>query len=245
MLRTACAQALALAFPVECAGCGAADVALCDECRGMLRPHVTVRELGDGLLVRSGLRFDGVPARVLRALKENGRTHLARALGPALAAAADEGDRAVVVVPGSEGRGVGAAPRQGGRGAGENAGVGAARPGGVVVVPVPTSRAAMRHRGYRVADLLARRACLRPVRALRIVRATADQRRLSRDARARNVVGSMRATRRLDGAEVLIVDDVVTTGATLEEAARALRAAGARVRGALTVAATPRRIGGD
>lgn len=203
-VRTACAQALALAFPVECAGCGALDVALCASCRGMLQPHVTARTLADGLEVRSGLAFEAVPARVLRVLKENGRTQLARALAPALKAAA--------------------------------------RPGEGIVVPVPTSRAAMRRRGYRVAELLARRAGLRPVRALRVMRTVADQRRLSRDERAHNVSGSMRATRRLDGVPVTIVDDVVTTGATLAEAARALRAAGARVRGAVTVAATPRRF---
>ena len=200
-VRAACAQALALAFPVACAGCGALDVALCDTCRGMLRPQVTTRALADGLTVRSGLPFDGVPARVLRALKEEGRTSLARALGPALAAALGE--------------------RRG------------------VVVPVPTSRAAMRRRGYRVAELLARRAGARPLRVLRVARATADQRGLSRTARSDNVAGSMRATRRLDGLEIIVVDDVVTTGATLVEAARALRDAGAHVRGAVTVAATP------
>ncbi len=204
LIRAAGAQALALALPVDCAGCGASDVALCDTCRPMLQPTVRVAEAA-GLPVRSGLPFDGVPARVLRALKEEGRTQLARALAPALAAAAAGADA-------------------------------------VHVVPVPTSAAAMRRRGYRVADLLARRAGLRPVRMLRMTRATADQRRLSRDARAHNVRGSMRAIRRLDDVTVLVVDDVVTTGATLAEAARALRAAGARVVGAATVAATARRL---
>ncbi|WEG07866.1 phosphoribosyltransferase family protein [Microbacterium horticulturae] len=203
-VRAACAQALALAFPVECAGCGQPDIALCDTCRGMLHPQVVKQVLADGLTVRSALPFAGVPARVLRALKEEGRTSLARAFAPALAAALGE-------VPG-------------------------------VVVPVPTSRAAMRRRGYRVAELLARRAGVRPVRALRIVRATADQRGLSRTARADNVTGSLQATRRLDGLEVIVVDDVVTTGATLVEAARALRTAGAHVRAAVTVAATPRHF---
>jgi predicted amidophosphoribosyltransferase len=47
--------------------------------------------------------------------------------------------------------------------------------------------------------------------------------------------------RRVAATRVLLVDDVVTTGATLREAARVLRASGAHVIGAVTVAATPRR----
>ncbi|QAY61843.1 ComF family protein [Microbacterium protaetiae] len=223
LLRTAGAQALALAFPVECAGCGALDVALCDTCRGMLQPHVTARPLAHGLTVHSGLPFEQVPARVLRALKENGRTHLARSLGPVLAAA----------VAGA------VAARESGESAPGARGAGARTP---LVAPVPSSPAAMRRRGYRPGELLARRAGLRPVRVLKVVRATDDQRGLSRSERASNVTGSMRATRSLDGVGVLLVDDVVTTGATLIEAARAVRAAGGVVQGAATVAATPRRL---
>jgi predicted amidophosphoribosyltransferase len=51
----------------------------------------------------------------------------------------------------------------------------------------------------------------------------------------------MRATRRLSGRRFLLLDDVVTTGSTLVEAARALRSAGAEVVGCVTLAYTPRR----
>lgn len=205
LVRAALAEALSLVFPTACAGCDALDVSLCDACREQLVPRVRHGEAA-GLIVRSGLEFAGVAARVLRALKTDGRTGLARGLAPALAAAA--------------------------------AAFGEPAP---VVVPVPTSRAAMRRRGYRVAELLARRAGLRPRRLLTAARVVADQRGLSRRERADNVAGSMRASARLAGCRVLIVDDVVTTGATLGEAARALRAVGAVPVGAATVAATARR----
>lgn len=114
-----------------------------------------------------------------------------------------------------------------------------ARAHGALIVPVPTSRAAFRRRGYRVPELLVRRAGLTAHRALVPARRTDDQRDLGRAARARNVAGSMRARIRGSG-EVVIVDDVVTTGATLDEAARALRVAGFTPVCAVALAATPR-----
>lgn len=108
------------------------------------------------------------------------------------------------------------------------------------VVPVPTSRSAFRRRGYRVPDLLIRRAGAVPSRMLAAHRRRADQRGLDAEARAENVRGSMRSRRPGGGAAVVLVDDVVTTGATLDEAARALRVAGFRVVSAIALAATPR-----
>ncbi len=158
----------------------------------------------------SGVTFEGVAARVVRALKEDGRTGLARDLAPALRAA-------VAAAEGSAPHG-----------------------GSVTLVPIPTSRAAYRRRGYRVVELVARRAGLRVSPLLRAARTAADQRGLDRSERRRNVAGSLRA-RGAEGRRVIVIDDVVTTGATLEEAFRALRAGGAEVIGAATIAATPRR----
>jgi len=204
-LREALADALCLAFPVECAGCGEDDVTLCAVCVSALTPRVIRRTLDEGVPVHSGIAFDGVAARVIRALKEEGRLGLARPLAPLLRAAVD-----------------------------------AAGGDGVVLVPIPTSAAAFRRRGYRVLDTVARRAGLTLARLLVPARRTADQRVLGRAQRRRNVSGSLRAGDAA-GLRVVLLDDVVTTGATLSEAARALDAAGAVVVGAATIAATPRR----
>ncbi|MFE1665848.1 ComF family protein [Microbacterium sp. P02] len=211
-VREALAGALALAFPVECAGCGAVDVTLCGLCRATLAPSVRRQRLETGLPVWSGLAFEGVAARVVRALKEDGRTALARDLAPALLGA---------VVAGLDDHAAEAAR-------------------GVTLVPLPTSRAAFRRRGYRVVELVAHRAGVHVEPLLHGVRGTADQRGLGRDERRRNVAGSLSAPPSV-GLRVMILDDVVTTGATLAEAERALRHAGADVVGAATIAATTRR----
>jgi len=73
-------------------------------------------------------------------------------------------------------------------------------------------------------------------------RSVADQSGLSTAERTANLHGALRATTAVRG-PVLVVDDVVTTGATLVEAARALTAVGHQVAGAAVVAATSRRSG--
>lgn len=123
------------------------------------------------------------------------------------------------------------------------------RPGEVVLVPVPSSRAAVRARGHdhalRLARSAARTAGLEAAPLLRATRAVADQAGLDAVGRAANLAGALAARRPLDGLAVVVVDDIVTTGATLVEAARALRAGGARVRGAAVVAAVARRRAGQ
>lgn len=111
------------------------------------------------------------------------------------------------------------------------------------IVPVPTARRAFRRRGYRVPELLIRRARAESRPVLSVVASAVDQRGLGARERAENVRGTMRARGRGAGSEVVIVDDVVTTGATLDEAARALEAAGFHPVAAVALAATPHRAG--
>jgi ComF family protein len=110
-----------------------------------------------------------------------------------------------------------------------------------VLVPVPLGRARERERGFNQAALVAERLGerlgirVRPRWLVRL-RATAPQSELDADARRKNVTGAFAAPSTVAGAHVAIVDDVVTTGATVAECARALRRAGARRVGVLAVA---------
>jgi predicted amidophosphoribosyltransferase len=112
---------------------------------------------------------------------------------------------------------------------------------GVEAAAVPTSRAAYRRRGFDPVALLLRRAGVRPRRILAPPRPGARQKSLSADDRASNREGSMRARSDLTGRRFLVVDDVLTTGATLGEAVRAIRAAGGQVVGTVAIAYTARR----
>jgi ComF family protein len=108
-----------------------------------------------------------------------------------------------------------------------------------VTVPVPLHPARRRQRGFNQAADLARHIGLPVVPALSRVRATPSQTTLHAIDRRANVHGAFRATRRvqdLRGVTVLVVDDVRTTGATLEACASVLKDAGVREVLALTAA---------
>jgi ComF family protein len=112
------------------------------------------------------------------------------------------------------------------------------------ILPVPLSAARLRERGFNQALEIARHvaaatgAALAPQLAERS-RDTAAQIDLPVAERARNVRGAFRCTQALQGAEVAVVDDVMTTGATLEELAATLKRAGAARVSNWVVARTP------
>ena len=161
--------------------------------------------------------YDGVARSALIAFKEHGRTDVGRPLGAALA-------DAVSLIHG------GAGPP-------------------VALVPVPASPAALRHRGRDHVLQLARAAARqlrdrgRPATVLpllRAVRSPADQSGLDASRRVTNVRGAFAARPGAPsgcGARLILIDDIVTTGATAAECARTLVAAGGSVDGVAAVAA--------
>ena len=106
------------------------------------------------------------------------------------------------------------------------------------VVPVPSRPGAVRARGFdhaaRLASAVGRTTGLRSRRGLRRSSAGTDQQALGKASRKSNMHGSMRACMR--GGRVVLVDDIITTGASLAEAVRALEFAGVDVVGAAVIA---------
>ncbi|NQX14184.1 ComF family protein [Microbacteriaceae bacterium VKM Ac-2855] len=201
--------------PFSCLGCGDADGPLCAGCVSALaaeRAPVERTVGAEPIRVVSAAAYDGVVRELILALKERHRRPAASLLAPLLAASV----RAIL---------------EGQRG----------EPGSVLLVSPPSSYARRVARGFDPVHLLVRRAGGRPSAVLRRDRRAVDQVGLGRGGRRRNLVGAFRSRHELRGVRVVLVDDIVTTGSTLEELARAVRAAGGTVLGAATVAQTPRR----
>ncbi|MEV4916706.1 ComF family protein [Streptomyces tirandamycinicus] len=202
-----------LVLPAVCAGCGRARTPLCEECaEGLAGPPSRARpcpEPADLPVVYAAARYEGAVRSVLLAHKERGALALARPLGAALA------------------RAVAAASLHGG---------GVREP--LLLVPVPSARRSVRARGHDPVRRIAVAAALalrrsgtyaRAVPVLRHSRRVADQSGLTARERLDNMAGALEVApggvRSLDARAAVLVDDVMTTGASLAEAARALRVA--------------------
>ncbi|MDN4646243.1 ComF family protein [Arthrobacter sp. PsM3] len=256
----AAAEVVALAAPVDCVCCGAEDLALCVGCERQVRllmskPFRAEAQAPALMDVNGSVLLPVVAAGAYRAelaqavlsFKRHGQGQLAQVLSKGLAGAirAAVGESEVLLVP---------VPTSGS----------AYRKRGFSPVHVLLGRLAHRRApglgrspGFPAVHALRK---TRPRTGIRTIRRAAyglparpggagGQKGLGRGDRAQRVRGSMLVRRgmfapKVNGQPCLIIDDVLTTGATLAEAARALGAAGALVRGAVVLAATrpPLRI---
>lgn len=217
-----------LLLGASCHGCGKPWWGICPNCRRQVisrRPFRTApTPCPDGFPVTvTSSPYDRLLRRVINAHKERQALILTRFLGDRLALSI----QALLV-----------AQRD------------VWRSSKIILVPVPSAARTVRQRGFDGTASMARVAahCLRaryPITvlpALTQTRSVADQAGLDAPARHENLSGAFRLRKHIClGAAVVVVDDLVTTGSSLTEAARVLRQAGIPVVGAATVAATVRR----
>jgi predicted amidophosphoribosyltransferase len=206
---------LDLVLPLECGGCGAPSTRWCPACARELtvrsdEPRLITPRIDPAVPVLSLGRYAGARREAIVALKEHGRTDLVTPL----AAAVNAGIRHLLAW------GVIETP--------------------LTVVPAPTRSSAARRRGgdpvARIAAAATAEVCGADVVAALRMRAFArDSVGLSSVDRQRNVAGRVKVAKPVAG-DVLVVDDIVTTGATACESVRVLQAFGARVVAVLAVA---------
>jgi predicted amidophosphoribosyltransferase len=206
---------LDLVLPLQCGGCGAPATRWCENCATALlvhsdEPHLFSPRVDPGVPVFALGRYAGPRRQAVVALKERGRRDLVAPLARPLA----HGIHRLAVW------GIVGLP--------------------LTVVPAPTRRWAARRRGGDpVARIAAAATAAHPgiavAEALRTTGRARDSVGLSTAARERNIAGRVRALARPAG-EVLLVDDVVTTGATAREAVRTLLGEGVEVTAVLALA---------
>ncbi len=207
---------LDLILPLECGGCGTPSTRWCDACALELsvaadQPHVVSPRIDPHVPVFALGRYAGARRQAILALKEHGRGDLVGPLARALA----------IGVHRLLAWGIVETP--------------------LTIVPAPTRRSAARRRGGDPVTRLARAAVaghpdITVAPALRMKALVRDSVGLGVGARERNIAGRVLLRGQRPRTEVMIVDDIVTTGATAREAVRILHATGVRVTAVLAIA---------
>jgi len=210
-------------LPTSCIGCQALGSHICNSCRANFTfgAHRVSRQDFHGC---TSTELNREAHLLISAVKDDGRTGLLRVIAESVVSSLHEAvTRAdFAMLPFAQ--------------------VVLQRP--FAIVPIPSGKAARLRRGFdpvaSLAKLVARDLNVQVQPGLILARETRDQRALSIDERAANLQGAMRfrSTTAFSG-PVILFDDVVTTGATLLEARRAVEAGGINVAGFITFAETP------
>lgn len=204
-----------LVFPSRCIGCSQLGISICSICRKSWHPHIYhrgIKVLDNTYPVISAIEYSPIASRVLLRAKEANQKAADQLLVKALTHSLQYFLK--------------------------NYGSGD-------LVAIPSRRSATRKRGrnfmQEITQSLANIESLKSMEILHHQRAVRDQSKLNSQQRNRNIAGAFSATGNLANltasgniGPLIIVDDLVTTGATLAEAIRALRAAGFSVIGAVT-----------
>ena len=225
-LREVSLDLAALVWPTACVGCGAADRDCCTDCRARLRepPELLVREL-DGVACLARGTYSGPLRAVLVAYKHEGRVGFCKVLAGKLRAPLLHAIR----LASSHARGLSTAP---------------------LIIAMPSRPRGERKRGYRHLDQLvaaALRGSQAPVLRVRALRTTGGRvgqvglRASERERNARRIAVRSSARRLVRGRRVVLVDDIVTTGASMRAARDALEQAGANVVAVVSLCVAERR----
>ena len=212
VLASAWHRTVEIILPARCVGCGTAGTYLCGRCVQSATHALPRAGNAAGALdwVKAPFAYVGVARTAVHRLKYGGLRAIAPLMAGPMARALDPVRHVDALVP----------------------------------VPLHPKR--LRERGYNQAALLTKEVALLTGLAVNerlLSRATQSRHQVdapSRAARIANVAGAFEASHDVQGLDILLVDDVITTGATLSAAARALRQRGAREVHALTFASDAR-----
>jgi predicted amidophosphoribosyltransferase len=194
-----------LLFPPHCFGCNALGIEICTNCRKYWNSHLYVQKI-QNLTIYSSIRYSSVAKSILLAAKESSLQ------------IADELIIDAVVDC------IHRLPSQSLRSA--------------ILMPVPGSKRAIRKRGRDFISAITQEVSLRTgipmANGMIVSRRLLDQSGLSASDRKRNIHEAFRYSGDFQKREILLIDDLVTTGSTLLEAKRALNAEGIAVNLAIT-----------
>lgn len=193
-------------FPIRCLGCSALGLAICSACRRSWHPHIfrRISRSEPHFSIYSAIQYSPIAGKVLLAAKEQSLLLADDLILQAI-------KRSLYYCEQEHGKGI--------------------------LIPIPSRPSVTRLRGRQfvleLSQQLSMTSQMPTFENLAHIRKVRDQSILDARARSQNLAGAMKALRYLSGKAILI-DDLVTTGSTLDEAARALREKGIDVVAAVT-----------